>query len=72
MNEIYLDNAATTRVDDKVIEAMVPLYNPKYGNPSSLHLKGQEAKRLMEEAALEIVTNGLLKAEVTVSNCWEK
>ena len=29
-------------------------------------------KQLMEDAALEIVTNGLLKAEVTVSNCWEK
>tara|TARA_R110002050_G_scaffold123466_4_gene242263 strand:- start:652 stop:942 length:291 start_codon:yes stop_codon:yes gene_type:complete len=29
-------------------------------------------KDLMEQAALEIVTNGLLKAEVTVSNCWEK
>ena len=29
-------------------------------------------KELMEDAALEIVTNGLLKAEVTVSNCWEK
>ena len=29
-------------------------------------------KELMEKAALEIVTNGLLKAEVTVSNCWEK
>ena len=29
-------------------------------------------KKLMEEAALEIVTNGLLKAEVSVSNCWEK
>ena len=29
-------------------------------------------QKLMEEAALEIVTNGLLKAEVTVSNCWEK
>ena len=29
-------------------------------------------KELMEQAALEIVTNGLLKAEVTVSNCWEK
>ena len=29
-------------------------------------------KSLMEEAALEIVTNGLLKAEVTVNNCWEK
>ena len=29
-------------------------------------------KELMEQAALEIVTNGLLKAEVTVSDCWEK
>jgi len=29
-------------------------------------------KGLMEQAALEIVSNGLLKAEVTVSNCWEK
>ena len=29
-------------------------------------------QRMMEEAALEIVTNGLLKAEVSVSNCWEK
>ena len=28
--------------------------------------------RTMETAALEIVTNGLLKAEVTISNCWEK
>ena len=31
-----------------------------------------DLKWLMEEAALEIVTNGLLKAEVTVSSCWEK
>ena len=29
-------------------------------------------KHLMEDAALEIVTNGLLKAEVTVNNCWTK
>ena len=29
-------------------------------------------KKIMEDAALEIVTNGLLKAEVTVSSCWEK
>tara|TARA_R100000544_G_C2166889_1_gene30346 strand:- start:2 stop:514 length:513 start_codon:yes stop_codon:yes gene_type:complete len=32
----------------------------------------QDMKHLMEVAAKEIVTNGLLKAEVTVSNCWEK
>ena len=56
MKEIYLDNAATTRVDDKVVEAMVPVYNLKYGNPSSLHLKGQEAKRLMEEARTTIAS----------------
>ncbi len=56
MKEVYLDNAATTRVDDKVVEAMVPVYNLKYGNPSSLHLKGQEAKRLMEEARTTIAS----------------
>lgn len=56
MNEVYLDNAATTKVDDKVVEAMVPFYNLKYGNPSSLHLKGQEAKRAMEEARVAIAS----------------
>ncbi len=50
MKEIYLDNAATTRVDDKVIEAMIPFYNKNYGNASSLHLKGEEARRAVEES----------------------
>jgi len=50
INEIYLDNAATTKVDEKVVEAMIPYYTEKYGNASSVHLKGEEARRAIEEA----------------------
>ena len=48
--EIYLDNAATTKVDERVIQAMIPYYNEKYGNASSTHLKGEEARRAIEES----------------------
>jgi len=47
---IYLDNGATTPVDPKVVEAMLPFYTEKFGNASSLHQKGQEAKRALDEA----------------------
>ncbi len=50
MRNIYLDNAATTRVDEKVIKAMQPYFSEKYGNASSQHLAGQEAKRALEES----------------------
>ena len=50
MKTIYFDNAATTPVDKKVVAAMEPYFDEKYGNASSVHLKGQEAKRAMEEA----------------------
>src|SRR3989344_8335773 len=50
MKVIYLDNAATTRVDERVIEALLPYFSEKYGNASSQHLVGQEAKRALEEA----------------------
>ena len=50
MTYIYLDNAATTKVDPKVVEAMLPFYTEKYGNASSLNSLGVEAFEAMENA----------------------
>lgn len=50
MKTYYFDNAATTKVDDKVASAMNEYMLQKYGNASSLHFGGEEAKRGMEEA----------------------
>jgi len=50
MRQIYFDNASTTKVDEKVLKAMEPWFCKKYGNASSLHLMGEEARRAVEEA----------------------
>ncbi|MDP9751954.1 cysteine desulfurase NifS [Thermoanaerobacter pentosaceus] len=50
MDRIYLDNAATTAVDKRVLEAMLPYYSDIFGNPSSPYSYGQEAKKAIEEA----------------------
>jgi cysteine desulfurase len=50
MKRIYLDNAATTPTDPEVVKAMLPYFSDIFGNPSSLHAFGQEAKRAIEEA----------------------
>ena len=49
MKRIYLDNAATTPADPEVVQAMLPYFSEIFGNPSSLHAFGQEAKRAIEE-----------------------
>ena len=53
---IYLDHAATTPVDPRVLEAMMPYFNEKFGNPSSLHSIGQQAKKAQDSARKEIAT----------------
>ena len=50
MKRIYLDNAATTPTDPRVVQAMLPYFTEVYGNPSSLHAFGQGAKHAIEEA----------------------
>jgi len=50
MRKVYLDHAATTPVHPKVLEAMLPYFSNKFGNPSNLHDVGREAKDAVEEA----------------------
>jgi len=54
MKTVYLDNGATTVVDPEVIKVMNKYYSEEYGNASSTHHKGQEAKRALEEARTAI------------------
>lgn len=50
MEHIYLDHAATTPMHPKVIEAMVPVYEDVFGNPSSVHAFGRKARQLLDES----------------------
>ncbi|MGQ0766034.1 MAG: cysteine desulfurase family protein [Gemmatimonadota bacterium] len=47
---IYLDHAATTPVRPEVLEAMLPFFGPRFGNPSSVHRWGREARAAIDEA----------------------
>lgn len=51
---IHMDHAAGKPVDPRVIEAMLPYMKTLYGNPSSLHAVGQEAKQALEEARTKV------------------
>lgn len=55
---IYLDYAATTPVDERVIQAMLPYFGEVFGNPSSIHSYGQQAETALEESR-QIVADGL-------------
>lgn len=54
MKRIYLDNSATTRVDDDVVLAMLPFFTEDFGNASSTHRWGQRAKQAIEEARQQV------------------
>ena len=61
MGLIYFDHAATTPVRPEVVEAMLPYYQEKWGNPSSIHTSGREAAEGMERAREQVAS--LLGAE---------
>lgn len=70
LKKIYLDYAATTPVDERVLEAMLPYFNCQFGNPSSIHLFGQEAEAALEEAR-EIVAQQMdvHSSEILFTGC---
>lgn len=51
---VYLDNSATTPIDKEVVEAMLPFLTDKYGNASSIHFFGQEARGAVDKARHQV------------------
>ncbi len=51
---VYADNAATTKMSETALKAMIPCMESVYGNPSSLHTVGQEAKEVLEDARARV------------------
>lgn len=56
MKEIYLDNNATTKVDEAVFEEMLPYFSELYGNPSSMHYFGGQVQKKVDEARQRVAT----------------
>ncbi len=70
MERIYLDNAATTPLDDEVIDCMVNVLRFNYGNPSSTHSLGQEAKTILEEVRRKIADSlRVTPGEIVFTSC---
>ena len=56
MNYIYFDNAATTKLDDKVFEEMLPYFKENYGNASAIYKLGKESNNAIKEARKKVAT----------------
>jgi cysteine desulfurase len=63
VKRVYLDNSATTRVEDDVARAMLPYFTEVYGNASSTHQYGQQAKQAIEDSRWQVAQ--LLNADKT-------
>ena len=67
---VYADNAATTPVSREVIDAMAPAFEAVWGNPSSLHSKGREAKEMLDDARARIAgVLGCSAGEIYFTSC---
>jgi cysteine desulfurase len=70
MTVIYLDNNATTQVDQEVLEAMLPYYHELYGNPSSMHSFGGQVGRKVREAREQVAALlGAAPDEIIFTSC---
>lgn len=69
MRRVYLDHSATTPVDPEVAQLMMTYYTEKYGNPSSVHSFGQEAKEGLEKAREQVAALiGAQPSEITFTS----
>jgi cysteine desulfurase len=67
---IYLDHAATTPVDPRVLEAMLPYFSAQYGNPSSIYALGRAAHKALDEAREKIAAVlGCRPTELVFTGC---
>ncbi len=70
MSVIYLDNNATTRVDEAVLEEMLPYLSEYYGNPSSMHTFGGQLSRNIEQARENVAALlGAQPTEIIFTSC---
>ena len=70
MKEIYLDNNATTKVDEAVFEEMRPYFCDLYGNPSSMHFFGGQVQKKVDEARNRVAALlGALPEEIIFTAC---
>ncbi|MDH5634632.1 MAG: aminotransferase class V-fold PLP-dependent enzyme, partial [Candidatus Bathyarchaeota archaeon] len=53
--QVYMDHTAGMPVDPRVVEAMLPYFSERYGNPSSIHSWGGKVRKAMEDARAKIV-----------------
>ncbi|MGI6368287.1 MAG: cysteine desulfurase family protein [Anaerolineae bacterium] len=67
---IYLDNAATTAVDPRVLEAMLPYFTEQFGNPSSVHRTGIQARRALDISRRSVAEGlGASPEEIIFTSC---
>lgn len=70
MEHIYVDNAATTRVDDAVLKEMIPYFSENYGNPSSIYSLGKTTKKAVDGAREQVATAiGAKATEIYFTGC---
>lgn len=71
MKEIYLDNNATTKIDDKVIEAMLPYLKENYANPSSMYDSAKISAKAIEKAREQVADflGGVNPSEIIFTSC---
>ena len=76
MNDIYMDNAAGTRLLEEVFDEMLPFFTDEFGNPSSIHHAGSAPKEAVE-LAIELSettycsASAILKKAVDIETSYE-